>query len=174
MQPAPQVRLAPQKHCAALGPTHTDAPAARAPAPPPRARARRPRPPAHPRSALPLARCGAGPSDPPRSSGPPPPASMDPFAPQQPGLSRARLAGTFGRGAASVRYAASRPPRVARDAPWGGYASGGRAWSDMASLRRIVSNGSMKNVCPGTADFCRDPAMSVARQPTAVPGKTLL
>ncbi|GAB1286911.1 Dynein axonemal assembly factor 9 [Apodemus speciosus] len=27
---------------------------------------------------------------------------MDPFAPQQPGLSRARLAGTFGRGAASV------------------------------------------------------------------------
>lgn len=112
-----------------------------------------PAPSAHPRSALPLARCGAGPGDPLRPPGPPLPASMDSFAPQQPGLSRARLAGTFGRGAASVRYAASRPPRVARDAPWGGYASGVRAWSDMASLRRIVSNGSLKNVCRGTTSF---------------------
>lgn len=116
-----------------------------------------PAPLAHPRSALPLARSGAGPSDPPRPPGPTPPASMDSFDPQQLGLSPARFAGTFGSGAASVRYAASRQPRVARDAPWGGYASGGRAWSDMASLRRIVSNGSEKNVCPGTGGLLEGP-----------------
>lgn len=133
-----------------------------------------PAPSAHPRSALPLARCGAGPSDPPRPPDPPPLASMDSFGPQKPGLSRARLAGTFGHGAASVRYAASRPPRVARDAPWGGYASGGRAWSDMASLRRIVSNGFMKNVCLEKEAFWRDRAVGVARHPTAVPEKTPL
>lgn len=46
-EPAPcgsQVGLNPLQLCAALGPTHTDAPTTRAPAPPPRARARRPRP----------------------------------------------------------------------------------------------------------------------------------
>lgn len=167
-KPATQAGLGPQQHPQVLGPTLIDAPVVRAPAPPPRARARRPRPSARPRSALPLARSGAGPSDPLPPLGSPPPASMDSFAPQQPRLPRARLAGTSGRGAASVRYAASRPRRVAGDAPWSRYASGGRAWSDMASLRRIVSNGSPKNVCPGSADFWRDRAVAVARQATAV------